>query len=147
MFTFIKQRFLTTSQKTPITLPKMAIIGFLALGICSTSMAYFNNKNNSNNVGSTLNIKQSALPKEALPMLKLIAQGGPFTQARDGIPFGNREGILPKKPRGFYKEYTVRTPGVNHRGARRIVCGGEEKSIALCYYSDDHYQTFSKIIE
>jgi ribonuclease T1 len=125
---------------------KFVLIAFFVFGLCDASMAFYKPTKNTNN-GELPTIQKSALPKEALPMLKLIEQGGPFTQARDAIPFGNREGVLPKKQRGFYKEYTVRTPGVNHRGARRIVCGGAEKSIDLCYYSDDHYQSFSKIAD
>jgi ribonuclease T1 len=61
------------------------------------------------------------------------------------VVFGNRENMLPAKPRGYYHEYTVRTPGVHSRGARRIVCGGEMGTITECYYSDDHYQSFKSI--
>ena len=86
-----------------------------------------------------------ALPKQGQDTLALIAAGGPFASDRDGIPFSNRERILPRQPRGFYREYTVRTPGVRSRGARRIVCGGDQRAADLCYYSDDHYQTFKCI--
>ena len=85
------------------------------------------------------------LPKQGRDMLALIASGGPFSHDRDGINFNNRERILPKAPRGFYREYTVRTPGVKNRGARRIVCGGDQRSPDACYYSDDHYQSFKCI--
>lgn len=85
------------------------------------------------------------LPKQGQDTLALINAGGPFASDRDGIPFSNRERILPKEKRGFYREYTVRTPGVKHRGARRIVCGGEARVIDQCYYSDDHYQSFKCI--
>ena len=85
------------------------------------------------------------LPKQGREMLALIASGGPFSNDRDGINFGNRERILPKAPRGFYREYTVRTPGVRNRGARRIVCGGDQRALEACYYSDDHYQSFKCI--
>lgn len=85
------------------------------------------------------------LPKQGRDTLGLIAAGGPFASDRDGIPFGNRERILPKEKRGYYREYTVRTPGVKNRGARRIVCGGSERSVDQCYYSDDHYQSFKCI--
>ncbi len=83
------------------------------------------------------------LPKEARDKLKLIRKGGPFPYAKDGVAFGNREAILPKQKRGYYREYTVKTPGERTRGARRIVkgMGGE------LYYSDDHYNTFKRILE
>ena len=90
-------------------------------------------------------IAAKALPKQGTDTLALIASGGPFASDRDGISFSNRERILPKAPRGYYREYTVRTPGVKNRGARRIVCGGEQRSPEACYYSDDHYQSFKCI--
>ena len=83
------------------------------------------------------------LPHEAITTLKLIRQGGPFPYPRDGVVFGNFEKRLPKKPRSYYHEYTVKTPGVRSRGARRIVCGQP----AECYYTDDHYKTFKLIRE
>lgn len=85
------------------------------------------------------------LPRQGQDTLALIAAGGPFASDRDGVQFGNRERILPKEKRGFYREYTVRTPGVKSRGARRIVCGGVERATDQCYYSDDHYQSFKCI--
>lgn len=85
------------------------------------------------------------LPKQGQDTLSFIAAGGPFASNRDGVQFGNRERILPKEKRGYYREYTVRTPGVKNRGARRIVCGGAERSTDQCYYSDDHYQSFKCI--
>jgi ribonuclease T1 len=85
------------------------------------------------------------LPKEARATLARIRDNAPFPYERDGVPFGNREGMLPPKPRGYYHEYTVKTPGSKNRGARRIVCGGETATLAECYYSDDHYQSFKSI--
>ncbi len=90
-------------------------------------------------------IKIKDLPKQGRDTLDLIASGGPFPHDRDGITFNNREKILPKAKRGYYREYTVRTPGVKHRGARRIVCGGDQRSLGECYYSADHYKTFQCI--
>ena len=85
------------------------------------------------------------LPREARELRALIDKGGPFHYSRDGVVFGNRERILPAKPRGYYHEYTVRTPGARDRGARRMVCGGPQTAPDVCYYSDDHYQTFRRI--
>lgn len=85
----------------------------------------------------------TALPVEAKDTLRLIKQGGLFPYPRDGVVFGNFEKRLPRRQRGYYHEYTVKTPGVRNRGARRIVCG----QTAECYYSDDHYQTFKLIRE
>ena len=85
----------------------------------------------------------SALPVEARDTLRLIKQGGPFPYPRDNAVFGNFEKRLPKKQRGYYHEYTVKTPGARNRGARRIVCG----QLSECYYSDDHYQSFKLIRE
>jgi len=80
----------------------------------------------------------SALPPEAAHTWELIQKGGPFPYSRDGIVFGNREGILPRKPSGYYHEYTVPTPGSPDRGARRLVTGeGGE-----VYYTADHYASF-----
>ena len=80
------------------------------------------------------------LPDEARQTIVLIQRGGPFPYAQDGSVFGNREGHLPSRPRGYYREYTVDTPGLSHRGTRRIVTGGEP--VEIWYYSDDHYETF-----
>jgi ribonuclease T1 len=90
-------------------------------------------------------IAAAELPKEARTTLARIRDNGPFLYERDGVAFGNREGMLPPKPRGYYHEYTVKTPGSRSRGARRIVCGGDTTTLAECYYSDDHYQSFKSI--
>jgi ribonuclease T1 len=87
------------------------------------------------------------LPKEAQQVYALIGKGGPFHYDRDGVAFGNREKLLPSKPRGYYHEYTVRTPGVKNRGARRVICGGPKTAPDACYYTDDHYQSFRRIRE
>ena len=93
-------------------------------------------------------IAAADLPCEARETLQLIFRGGPFPNRRDGITFNNFEQLLPRQPRGYYREYTVATPGLSHRGARRIVCGGEPPSRPVaCYYSPDHYRSFRKIRE
>jgi ribonuclease T1 len=93
-----------------------------------------------------------ALPAEGQQTLQLIKQGGPFPHPRkDGSTFGNFEKRLPLKPRGYYREYTVPTPGLKHRGARRIVAGegscGDVRCSGEYYYTSDHYKTFRRIIE
>jgi ribonuclease T1 len=85
------------------------------------------------------------LPKEAQQTLALIRTGGPFPYEKDGIAFGNREKQLPKQPRGYYTEYTVKTPGAKNRGARRLVVGGEPQTSKEIYYTDDHYQSFKRV--
>jgi ribonuclease T1 len=86
------------------------------------------------------------LPATAQETHRLILKGGPFSYPKDGISFGNRERQLPRKSRGYYREYTVKTPGSRDRGARRIVCGGEPPTQPeVCYYTDDHYASFRQI--
>ena len=94
-------------------------------------------------------IALAALPSEARATLALIKAGGPFPYARDGSVFGNREKMLPPRQRGYYREYTVRTPGARDRGARRIVAGasGDVRTSGEYYYSDDHYNSFRRIRE
>lgn len=87
--------------------------------------------------GTTL---PSFLPPEAADTLRLIASGGPFQHRQDGVVFQNRESRLPSMPEGYYHEYTVDTPGLDYRGARRIITGGTPPQIY--YYTDDHYRTF-----
>ena len=77
--------------------------------------------------------------------------GGPFVSKRDGIPFGNRERILPRHERGYYAEYTVPTPGARNRGARRIIAGrgrtGDFRTSDEYYYTNDHYESFRRILQ
>jgi ribonuclease T1 len=88
-------------------------------------------------------IRFADLPPEAQSTVSLIKKGGPFPYERDGVTFGNREKLLPARERGWYREYTVRTPGERTRGARRIVAGRD----GTLYYTDDHYRTFRRILE
>lgn len=83
------------------------------------------------------------LPKEAKATLALIRKGGPYPYAKDGAVFGNREGLLPKQKRGYYREYTVKTPGERTRGARRIIKGASGE----LFYTDDHYGHFRRITD
>ena len=93
-------------------------------------------------------IATAQLPPQGLDMMTLIYQGGPFREEKDGVVFGNRERLLPANQRGYYREYTVRTPNVRSRGARRIVCGGLKPAAPdACYYTDDHYASFRRIVQ
>ena len=108
-----------------------------ALAFCSTVLALVPD------VALVPEVKASALPLEARQTLALIRAGGPYPYSQDGKAFQNRERLLPKRERGYYREYTVKTPGAKDRGARRIVAGrGVEY-----YYTDDHYRSFRRIIE
>ena len=91
-------------------------------------------------------ISLSNLPRQGVQTYTLIRQGGPFESERDGVVFGNRERLLPLKKRGYYLEYTVPTPGLSHRGTKRIVCGGQPTTPEVCYYTADHYASFRKIV-
>jgi len=93
--------------------------------------------------GFSGDIAANSLPPEARQTIALIKAGGPFPYSRDGVVFNNREGQLPKKVRGYYHEYTVKTPGARDRGARRIIAGRD----GALYYTDDHYRTFKRVIE
>ncbi len=87
------------------------------------------------------------LPSQGQQTYRLILQGGPFPHDKDGSVFGNRERLLPRERRGYYREYTVRTPGSRDRGARRIVCGGRQPTQPdACYYTADHYASFTRIL-
>ena len=97
-------------------------------------------------VNGTIAVAQ--LPTQGQDMMTRIYAGGPFKHDKDGVVFGNRERILPTKNRGFYREYTVRTPGERSRGARRIVCGGAIPALPdACYYTEYHYASFRKIAQ
>lgn len=93
-------------------------------------------------------VSRAQLPPEAQTTEKLIRSGGPFRFAKDGTTFGNRERALPVQPRGYYREYTVQTPGARDRGARRIVCGGSQPvQPDACFYTADHYASFKRIVQ
>ena len=89
---------------------------------------------------STMTVAE--LPPQGVETLKLIRDGGPFPYSRDGIEFQNREGILPKQSKGFYQEFTVKTPGSSDRGARRIITGADGSR----FYTDDHYASFREVV-
>jgi ribonuclease T1 len=96
--------------------------------------------------GGAATVALSQLPPQGIETYQLIRQGGPFQFEKDGVVFGNRERLLPAAKRGYYREYTVKTPRTASRGARRIVCGGPATAPDACYYSADHYANFRKIV-
>jgi ribonuclease T1 len=95
-------------------------------------------------INSTVALNE--LPPQGIEIYRLIQQGGPFPYGKDGVVFGNRERLLPAQKRGYYREYTVKTPRSSNRGARRIVCGGPATAPDACYYTADHYASFRKIV-
>ena len=97
--------------------------------------------------GGSAVVSIAELPQAGRVTYELIRAGGPFPFDKDGMVFGNRERQLPAERRGFYREYTVSTPGSRDRGARRIVCGGPARAPHACFYTADHYASFRKIVE
>ncbi|WP_310563991.1 ribonuclease domain-containing protein [Hydrogenophaga sp.] len=93
-------------------------------------------------------VAYTGLPVQGREVMEQIRQGGPYRYEKDGTVFGNRERVLPAQKRGYYREYTVPTPGLSHRGARRIVCGGQKPRVPdACYYTEDHYSSFRLIVQ
>jgi ribonuclease T1 len=113
-----------------------ALLTLLALGSATGRESVFSDR---------INFRD--LPAEAQATVRLIQRGGPFPFPRDGAVFANHEGVLPKQKRGYYHEFTVKTPRARNRGARRIVVGGNLASPSDFYYTDDHYTTFRRIFE
>ena len=129
-------------RKLGLTLGAAAMLA----GSASVSLAKPSPQEPGAAVSSVVSLSQ--LPAEAQRTERLIRAGGPFPYEKDGSVFGNRERLLPRQARGYYREYTVKTPGVRHRGARRIVCGGEAVTKPeACYYTDDHYASFRRIVQ
>jgi ribonuclease T1 len=124
----------------------MAVGGWLrgfVLGVAVLAAPLGCQAQRAESVPTIVDVTVAQLPAEARETIALIQKGGPFPYAKDGAVFGNREGVLPHAKRGYYREYTVKTPGVRTRGARRIVAGtGGE-----LYYSDDHYNHFRRVRE
>jgi ribonuclease T1 len=124
--------------------PKLAL-ALLLTSVLASAPAAKESLDGSVNAAS---VALASLPAEAQQTQQLILRGGPFPYRKDGSTFGNRERQLPAKPRGFYKEYTVKTPGSSDRGARRIVCGGPRPAQPeACFYTADHYASFRRIVQ
>jgi ribonuclease T1 len=97
---------------------------------------------------SAVSVALTGLPPQGQEVMELIRQGGPFRYEKDGTVFGNRERLLPSQKRGYYREYTVPSPELSHRGAKRIVCGGQKpRAPDACFYTEDHYSSFRLIVQ
>ena len=125
---------------------KAGVLGVLGLAFVLSPVAGHARKAPSYD-GARTSIALSDLPPQGRTTYALIREGGPFPHDKDGSVFGNRERILPAQKRGYYREYTVKTPGSRDRGARRIVCGGKPRVPDACYYTGDHYASFREIVE
>lgn len=97
--------------------------------------------------GALVTIQARDLPPEARQTIVLIRQSGPFPYEKDGSVFGNYEKVLPQQKRGYYREFTVKTPYARNRGARRMIAGGEKNSPREYYYTADHYRSFKRVID
>ncbi len=126
---------------------KFALTSFLLAVAMTGPLAQARSLTDRQTDGKPAVIHVAELPRQGRETFELIRQGGPFPYGKDGTVFGNRERLLPGEKRGFYREYTVTTPGSRDRGARRIVCGGPARTPHACYYTADHYASFRKIVE
>jgi ribonuclease T1 len=134
----------SVGQKQAVVLVKAAAAALLvgAVGL-NPSLA-----KTPDNPAAVSPVPLATLPSQAQTTYQLILNGGPFPYSKDGVVFGNRERQLPAQPRGYYREYTVKTPGARNRGARRIVCGGKPPTQPeACFYTDDHYASFRRIVK
>jgi ribonuclease T1 len=133
------------SRVAAVKLALTSVLLAAAVGVTPLAQAKSRTDRPAESSAATMGVAE--LPREGRQTYELIRQGGPFRYDKDGAVFGNRERILPAEKRGFYREYTVTTPGSRDRGARRIVCGGPARSPHACYYTADHYASFRKILE
>ena len=122
---------------------KLVLTGFSLIAVMASGPAQ-SRQDAPTDISATVRVAE--LPPQGEQMYALIHQGGPFAGEKDGVIFGNRERLLPPFKRGYYREYTVSTPGLWHRGTRRIVCGGRPTTPDVCYYTADHYASFRKIV-
>jgi ribonuclease T1 len=128
---------------------RLVALAVLAASVGTTAVQARTPWSSSSLPGSAVaSVAYTGLPPQGQEVMEQIRQGGPFRYEKDGTVFGNRERQLPSQRRGYYREYTVPTPGLSHRGARRIVCGGQRpRSPDACYYTEDHYSSFRLIVQ
>jgi ribonuclease T1 len=137
---------LVIRNKSSGFLYKLALAGLLLSGAAFTNLVQAQLVQVKGPANGLAVMSQSELPPQGRDTYEKIQQGGPFAYEKDGVVFGNRERLLPSHKRGYYREYTVKTPGSRDRGARRIVCGGKATAPDACYYTADHYSSFRKIV-
>ena len=125
---------------------KLVLTGVLLGAMCSATWVQAKGPATADGASASSSMAVAELPRQGTDTYERILQGGPFAYDKDGVVFGNRERLLPLQKRGYYREYTVKTPGSRDRGARRIVCGGQPKAPDTCYYTADHYSSFRKIV-
>ncbi|NBW78364.1 MAG: guanine-specific ribonuclease N1 and T1 [Betaproteobacteria bacterium] len=131
-------------RKTSI---KLVLTGLLWLTVQSGLGLGFHVANAREQATTSLpSIAWAELPEQGRVTYLLVLKGGPFPYEKDGVTFGNRERLLPQAQRGYYREYTVPTPGAPNRGVRRLVCGGEAPQPKVCYYTADHYASFRQVV-
>ncbi len=126
-----------------ISKQSLALLGAVVMMVVAANFAGARDSDTGPSKPSYEIIAVAELPPEGQATLNLIKKGGPFPYRKDGSTFGNRERQLPHQQYGYYKEYTVKTPGANHRGARRIVAGASGEY----YYTRDHYNSFQRIVD
>jgi ribonuclease T1 len=131
-----------TSQATPVSTTASATATAMPTAAAARSPTALSQPVPAVGVSGLPTIRYEELPAEAHETIRLIDQDGPFPFERDGVTFQNRERLLPQQPRGYYREFTVITPGEDDRGARRIVTG----EAGELYYTDDHYASFQEVL-
>lgn len=141
---FVVKKWLSTflGKGSTKDFSKLALTGLLAFAAISVQEVRAKQATPGDAM-ATISVAQ--LPQQGQQTYERIHQGGPFPYEKDGTVFGNRERLLPAAKRGFYREYTVKTPGSKNRGAQRIVCGGQPKAPDACFYTADHYSSFRRI--
>ena len=122
---------------------KLVLTGFVLGLLLASGLGQAKETAKANPVAS---MALAELPESGIKTFRLIHRGGPFAYEKDGMVFGNRERLLPAEKRGYYREYTVASANTRDRGARRIVCGGQAMAPDNCYYTDDHYASFRRIV-
>ena len=133
----LRRRLFSILWNSMVGLLKSGVLGFMViLAFAATAQQ----------AAPSAAIAERELTGEGQETYRAIRKGGPFPFEKDGVVFGNRERLLPPQKRGFYREYTVITPGERNRGSRRIVCGGPARTPEVCYYTADHYASFRQIV-
>jgi ribonuclease T1 len=132
----------STRSPRPLAVLAAAVVLLLTAGALASRSGHGSQPAPKAGVSSVPTVHLADLPPQARHTLALIASGGPFPFAQDGVVFTNLEGLLPNEPTGYYHEYTVVTPGSADRGARRIIAGGRGEQ----YYTDDHYSSFLEVL-